>query len=66
MTEIQNPPHPVPLPSGERVEGEGDFGYLHIWIWNLFGIWSLGFGILNYGGFLVPAIHSIKMAEGPR
>ena len=47
MTEIRNPPHPVPLPGGGRVEGEGRFwlfGYLDLELaWDLeFGAWDLG------------------------
>jgi hypothetical protein len=40
------------------------FGYLNIWIWNLFGIWSLGFGISNQNTFLVQAAVATEMAEG--
>jgi hypothetical protein len=40
------------------------FVYLDIWVWSLFGIWSLGFGISNDNSFLVPAILAIETAEG--
>jgi len=40
------------------------FGYLDIWIWNLFGIWSLRLGISNHNSFLVPAAVAAEMAKG--